>query len=84
MLIRAFIRFFKPRVKKFHLYAPDMTAAEEETIMELVTGKNYVPHRGPRYFGSFNTAFKEFLFSMPAFCLLFRVYHSKEFNEHKI
>jgi hypothetical protein len=61
-----------------------MTAAEEETIMELVTGKNYVPHRGPRYFGSFNTAFKEFLFSMPAFCLLFRVYHSKEFNEHKI
>ena len=83
MLIRAFIRYFKARVHKFHLYAPDMTIQEEHIIMELVTAKNYVPHRGQRYFGSFNTEFKDFLFSLPSFCLLFRVYHSKHLNEIK-
>ena len=75
MLIRAFIKYFRQRISKLHLYVPDITPLEEDVLYELISAKNYVPHRGQKVFGSFNTEFKEYLFEMPSFCILFRLYH---------
>jgi hypothetical protein len=54
---------------------PDITPYEEDIIYELITAKNYVPHCGSKTLGSFNAEFRDYIFQMPSFCILFMHYH---------
>jgi hypothetical protein len=75
MLIRAVIKFFRKR--DFEADLPMATPQEQIILKELFTMKNYVPHSGARVYRSFNTEFRDWIFSLPAFCHAFTLYHGK-------
>lgn len=75
MLTRAVQRFFKPRIGE--LDPTGMHPKEWDALFELFTGKYYKPNNGLVVFGSYNSEFKAYLFSMRGFCRAFNHYHCK-------
>lgn len=75
MVIRRVINFYK---KKFDWLKAQvqMTLEEEKELKELFTSRNYIPRAEKETFKSFNTIFKDRLFSMPSFCKAFHIFYS--------
>ena len=68
MLMRALIKFCRGRIGRLDVDVPAMDGRERMILHELFTTKNYIPHDETHNFGSFSLEFKDYLFSMKAFC----------------
>ena len=78
MLIRAVIKYFRKRVSRIQEELRPRDHDEEEILFELVTKRHYVPHSKPEVFRSFNTEYREWIFSLPGFCRAFNLFYGKE------
>lgn len=78
MLIRCVIKFFRKKGGTNGIHADEINATplEEPILTELFTKRNYVPHKGDIVFKSFNTDFRDWIFSLPAFCRAFIIFFS--------
>jgi hypothetical protein len=78
MLIRAVIKYFRKRISRIQEELRPRDHEEEEILFELFTKRNYVPHSKTEVFRSFNTEYKEWIFSLPGFCRAFNMFYGKE------
>jgi hypothetical protein len=77
MLIRAVIKYFRKRIGRIREELRPRDHEEEEILFELFTKRNYVPHSKTEVFRSFNTEYREWIFSLPGFCRAFNIYYGK-------
>lgn len=77
MLIRAVIKYFRKRIGRIREELRPRDHEEEEILFELFTKRNYVPHSKTEVFRSFNTEYREWIFSLPGFCRAFNLYYGK-------
>ena len=78
MLIRAVIKYFRKRISRIQEELRPRDHEEEEILFELFTKRNYVPHSKTEVFRSFNTEYREWIFSLPGFCRAFNMFYGKE------
>jgi len=78
MLIRAVIKYFRKRIGRIREELRPRDHEEEEILFELFTKRNYVPHSKTEVFRSFNTEYREWIFSLPGFCRAFNLYYGKK------
>lgn len=68
MIIRAVIKYFRKRITRLNVEIGMMIPYEERALLELFTKRNYTPNDGVKVFKSFNTEFRDWIFSLKAFC----------------
>ena len=78
MLIRAVIKYFRKRIGRIREELRPRDHEEEEILFELFIKRNYVPHSKTEVFRSFNTEYREWIFSLPGFCRAFNLYYGKK------
>jgi hypothetical protein len=78
MLIRAVIKYFRKRISRIGEELRPRDHEEEEILFELFTKRNYVPHSKTEVFRSFNTEYKEWIFSLPGFCRAYILFYGKK------
>eukprot|EP00347_Sterkiella_histriomuscorum_P007266 403349623 len=77
MVIRCVIKFYKRKFDWIRKNIP-MTKIQEELLEELFTHKNYQPRTEKEKFKSFNTVFREWLFSQLPFCKIFNIFYNQQ------
>ena len=80
MLIRAVIKYFRARIGRLDIDVPGLCGHEREAVVDMFTTKKYKPHQGLTKYGSYNLDFKDYIFSMKAFCRVFQLYLCKSTN----
>jgi hypothetical protein len=72
MLLRVVIKYYRRcTVEQLRVELPHMQREEEAVLIDLFKSRNYKPHKGTTVFRSFNSEFRDYIFSLPAFCHAF-------------
>ena len=76
-MIRAVIKYFRKRINRIKEDLRPKDREEEEILIDLFTKRNYVPNNRKEFFRSFNSEFKEWIFSIPSFCRAYCIFYGK-------